>query len=104
MKTFVGIGENSVKLQVYIALIANLLLELIRRTIAKKNTCFSNFVEKIKMNLCFYLSLNYVWNPMSEVANNASQVKQMKTPLSLEFFLRTNKYHSMNKEIQLFFA
>jgi IS4 transposase len=66
IKTFVGTSENAVKSQIYIALITFLLLELIRRTIPKKLPAFSNFVEKIRMSLCFYLSLDYVCNAMKE--------------------------------------
>jgi IS4 transposase len=62
IKTFVGTSENAVKSQIYIALITYLLLQLIVRTIAKKKHAFSNFVEKIRICLSFYLSLDYVCN------------------------------------------
>lgn len=60
VKTFVGTSENAVKAQIFIALIAYLLLELLRRVKAKGKTAFSNFVEKIRICLSFYLSLDYV--------------------------------------------
>jgi len=56
IKTFVGTGENAVKSQVYIALTTYLLLQFIVRTIAKKKHAFSNFVEKIRICLTFYLT------------------------------------------------
>lgn len=68
VKTFVGTSENAVKSQIYIALTTFLLLELIRRTVAKEAPVFSNFVEKIRMSLCFYLTLDYVCNTMGEGA------------------------------------
>ncbi len=95
VKTFVGTSENAVKSQIYIAMITFLLLELIRRTIAKKLPAFSNFVEKIRMSLCFYLSLDYVCNIMCEGAKRIKQSKQMKIPLSSDFI-------SENKQLSLY--
>jgi IS4 transposase len=68
IKTFVGISENAVKSQIYVALISNLLLELINRTITKKTKTFSNFVEKIRICLVFYLSIEYVCYKVCEGA------------------------------------
>lgn len=74
VKTFVGTSENAVKSQIYIALICYLLLELIRRTAKNKKMAFSNFVEKIRICLPFYLSIDYVCNNISEGA------KKIKVP------------------------
>jgi hypothetical protein len=60
VKTFVGTSENAVRSQIFVALIAYLLLELLRRVKAKGKTAFSNFVEKIRICLCYYLTLDYV--------------------------------------------
>lgn len=60
VKTFVSTSPNGVKSQIFIALIAYLLLELLRRVKAKGKTAFSNFVEKIRICLCYYLTLDYV--------------------------------------------
>lgn len=60
VKTFVGTSENAVKSQIFVALIAYLLLELLRRVKAKGKAAFSNFVEKIRICLCYYLTLDYV--------------------------------------------
>ena len=68
IKTFLGTSENAVKSQIYVALISFLLLELINRTIVKKTKSFSNFVEKIRICLVFYLSLDYVCNKVGEGA------------------------------------
>lgn len=70
IKTFVGINENVVKSKKFVTLINYLLLECINRTIAKKTKSFSNFVEKIKVCLVFYLSIEYVCNQVSEGAIN----------------------------------
>ena len=76
IKTFVGTSENAVKSQIYVALICYLLLELIKRTIAKSTKAFSNFVEKIRICLPFYLSLDYVCNQINEGAKKIRVVKQ----------------------------
>lgn len=60
VKTFVGTSLNAVKSQIFVALITYLLLELLCRIKAKGKTAFSNFVEKIRICLSFYLSLDYV--------------------------------------------
>jgi hypothetical protein len=86
IKTFVGTSENAVKSQIYIALITFLLLELIRRTVPKKLPAFSNFVEKIRMSLCFYLSLDYVCNTMKEGAKRIRQPSQGKLNFKGDFY------------------
>lgn len=77
IKTFLGTSENAVKSQIYIALISYLIIELIRRTTKKKMQSFSNFVEKIRICLPFYLSLNYVCDTISE---GAKKIKPEKPP------------------------
>jgi uncharacterized protein YlbG (UPF0298 family) len=62
IKTFLGTSENACKSQIYIALIAYLLLEYIRRVISKVNHSFSNFVNLIRICLTHYLSMDYVAN------------------------------------------
>jgi hypothetical protein len=91
VKTFVGTSENAVKSQIYIALITFLLLELIRRTIAKKEPAFSNFVEKIRISLCFYLSLDYVCNTMGEGAKKVRLGTQLKIPGESDLNSRSNQ-------------
>lgn len=76
VKTFVGTSPNAVKSQIYVALIAYLLLELLRRVVAKGRTAFSNFVEKIRICLPFYLTLDYVINQIRPVSQRAGPVQQ----------------------------
>lgn len=66
IKKFVGTSENAVKSQIYAAMISYSFLELINRTIAKKTKSFSNLVEKIRICLVFYLSIQYVCRQVSE--------------------------------------
>jgi len=72
VKTFVGTSPNAVKSQIFVALIAYLLLELLRRVKAKGKTAFSNFVEKIRICLCYYLTLDYV---IQRIQPNARRIK-----------------------------
>ena len=74
IKTFLGTSKNAVKSQIYIALISYLLVELINRTIAKKTKSFSNLVEKIRICLVYYLSLDYVCN---EIGNGAKKIRSV---------------------------
>jgi hypothetical protein len=84
IKTFLGTSENAVKSQIYVALISYLLLELINRTIAKKVKTFSNFVEKIRVCLAFYLSIEYVCNQVNEGVKKV--IKQNKMLFKPDLF------------------
>ena len=86
VKTFIGTSENAVKSQIYIALISYLILELIRRTTKKKVQSFSNFVEKIRICLPFYLSMNYVCDEISEGAKKIKPHKQNKMFTQIDLF------------------
>ena len=77
IKTFLGTSENAVKSQIYVALISYLLLELINRTIAKKVKTFSNFVEKIRVCLAFYLTIEYVCNQVNEGAKKVINLNKI---------------------------
>lgn len=84
IKTFLGTSENAVKSQIYVALISYLLVELINRTIAKKTKSFSNLVEKIRICLVYYLSLDYVCN---EIGNGAKKIRlETKLEFSSDLF------------------
>ena len=86
VKTFIGTSENAVKSQIYIALISYLILELIRRTTKKKVQSFSNFVEKIRICLPFYLSMNYVCDEISEGAKKIKPHKQNEMFTQIDLF------------------
>ena len=86
VKTFVGTSENAVKSQIYVALITYLLLQLIIRTVAKQVRGFSSFVEKIRICLPFYLTLNYVCNQVNQGAKRIKQQKQAELIPKLNLF------------------
>jgi hypothetical protein len=81
VKTFWGTSENTVKSQIYVALITYLLLELIKRTKAKYEMAFSNLSEKIRFCLYHYLTLDYVVN---EVRNGVRKVTIKQTEIVFE--------------------
>ena len=72
VKTFVGTSVNAVKSQIYVALINFLLLELLRRNTCKVKQALSNFSEKIRICLTYYLSLEYVCNHIQPVVCRVS--------------------------------
>jgi hypothetical protein len=86
VKTFTGTSENAVKSQIYIALITYLLLELIRRCIAKGKNAFSNLCEKIRFCLTYYHSIDYICNTIKEGAHKArGKPKQTNRQVKFEF-------------------
>jgi len=86
IKTFVGTSENAVKSQIYIPLITYLLLQLIVRTVAKKKHAFSNFVEKIRICLSFYLTLDYVCNQVGEGVKRVRGKPQVELSFKTDLF------------------
>ena len=90
VKTFVGTSENAVKSQIYIALITYLLLQLIVRTMSNKKQAFSNFVEKIRICLCFYLSLDYACNKVGEGAKRIRGQTSIQIPKNRDLFSLQN--------------
>jgi hypothetical protein len=80
IKTFLGTSPNAVRSQIFIALICYLLLELLRRNTCKAKHAFSNFTERIRICLAYYLSLDYVCNNISQ---GAKMVKTAHKPPDL---------------------
>jgi hypothetical protein len=56
LKYFLGDNENAIKIQIYCALIANLLIEVIRKTL-KKKWSFSNLVSFCRIHLFNYIHI-----------------------------------------------
>jgi hypothetical protein len=81
VKTFVGTSSNAVKSQIFIALISFLLLELLRRVKTNSKAAFSNFVEKIRICLCYYLTLDYV---IQRIKPKAHRVKQKQQSMNFD--------------------
>jgi len=81
IKTFTGTSENACKSQIFIALIAYLLLELIRRTLCKTPHRFGHFVTLIRVCLTQYNRLGYVVNATQITVRKAR--KHAKAPPDL---------------------
>ncbi len=63
LKYFIGDNENAIKIQIYCALIANLLMTVIQKTL-KRRWAFSNLVSFCKIHLFNYIHLiNFLENP-----------------------------------------
>jgi len=63
LKYFLGDNENAIKIQIYCALICNLLMAVIQKTL-KRSWGFSNLVSFCKIHLFNYLHLlNFLENP-----------------------------------------
>ena len=81
VKTFVSTSPNGVKSQIFIALIAYLLLELLRRIKTNGKAAFSNFVEKIRICLCYYLTLDYV---IQRIQPKARRIKPKQKSMNFD--------------------
>jgi hypothetical protein len=81
VKTFVSTSPNGVKSQIFIALIAYLLLELLRRIKTNGKAAFSNFVEKIRICLCYYLTLDYV---IQRIPPKARRIKRKQKSMNFD--------------------
>jgi len=63
---FLGDNENAIKIQIYCALIANLLMTVIQKKL-KRHWAFSNLVSFCKIHLFNYIHLlNFLENPEKE--------------------------------------
>lgn len=83
VKTFIGTSENAVKSQIYVALITYLLLELLRRNTCNAKQALSNFSEKIRICLTYYLTLDYVCNQIQPVV---CRIKPKPPDISRDIF------------------
>jgi len=71
LKYFLGDNENAIKIQIYCALIANLLMTVIQKTL-KKSWAFSNLVSFCKIHLFNYIHLmHFLENPDKDWSKTA---------------------------------
>jgi hypothetical protein len=70
VKTFIGTSENAVKSQIYVALLAFVLLEFIRRHLSEAGHAFKQFVNLIRICLMKYQGLNYVVNRIDDTSQS----------------------------------
>jgi IS4 transposase len=77
LKYFLGDNENAVKIQIYCALIANLLLTVVQKRL-KRKWSFSNLVSFCKIHLFNYLHLlRFLENPERDWRKKESNILQL---------------------------
>jgi hypothetical protein len=77
LKYFLGDNENAIKIQIYCALIANLLLTVVQKRL-KRKWSFSNLVSFCKIHLFNYLHLlRFLENPEQDWRKNESNLVQL---------------------------
>jgi len=76
LKYFLGDNENAIKIQIYCALIANLLMTVIQKNL-KRSWAFSNLVSFCKIHLFNYIHLmNFLENPDKDWQKTVSSEQQ----------------------------
>jgi hypothetical protein len=78
LKYFLGDNENAIKIQIYCALIANLLMTVIQKTL-KRSWAFSNLVSFCKIHLFNYIHLiSFLENPDKDWQETSQKIIQLK--------------------------
>jgi hypothetical protein len=76
LKYFIGDNENAIKIQIYCALIANLLMTVIQKQL-KRQWAFSNLVSFCKIHLFNYIHLlKFLENPDKDWQKNQQKIEQ----------------------------
>lgn len=82
LQFFLGDNKNAIRIQIWCALIADLLLNIIRRLV-KKKWAFSNIVSLVRLHLFNYLDLiRFLENPETCIINRQRNDLQLKINLS----------------------
>lgn len=82
LQYFLGDNQNAIKIQVWCALIADLLLQIIKKQV-KHKWAFSNIVNIVRLHLFNYLDLfSFLENPDKAIITTTQQDFQFKLALS----------------------
>jgi hypothetical protein len=82
LKYFLGDNQNAIQIQVWCALIADLLLQMIKSQV-KRKWAFSNIVGLVRLHLFNYLDLySFLENPEKCIIQTQPNQYQLKIPLS----------------------
>jgi len=83
LQYFLGDNQNAIRIQIYCALIADLLLNVIRKQV-KRSWAFSTIVSLVRLHLFNYLNLfTFLENPEKcKIYSHPSDVSQLKLQLS----------------------
>lgn len=76
LRNFLGDNENAIKIQIWSALIADLLLKYISKQIKTKKWAFANLVSMVRLHLMNYINLyNFLKNPEAAMSKLLEQRK-----------------------------
>jgi hypothetical protein len=82
LQYFLGDNQNAIKIQVWCALIADLLLQIVKRQL-KRKWSFSNIVSIVRLHLFNYLNLfSFLENPEKSIITTTTEDWQLKLTLS----------------------
>lgn len=82
LQYFLGDNQNAIKIQVWCALIADLLLQIVKRQV-KRRWSYSNIVSLVRLHLFNYLNLfSFLENPEKSIIRTTSQDYQCQLSLS----------------------
>jgi len=82
LQYFLGDNQNAIKTQVWCALIADLLLQIIKKQL-KRKWAFSNIVNIVRLHLFNYLDLfSFLENPEKSIITTTKEDMQMRLALS----------------------
>ena len=85
MKYFYGDSANAIKIQIWVAFIANLLLTLVKKKLNRKMS-FSNLVTLIRQMLMYYIDIyRFPENPEKEWLRRVNE-RGESTQLQLSLF------------------
>jgi transposase len=77
LKYFLGDNENAIKIQIYCALIANLLMTVVQNQL-KRSWAFSNLVSFVKIHLFNYIHLmKFLENPDKDWTKSKVHIEQL---------------------------
>ena len=77
LKYFLGDNENAIKIQIYCALIANLLMTVVQKQL-KRSWAFSNLVSFCKIHLFNYIhQMRFLENPDNDWQNEQNKLDQL---------------------------
>lgn len=82
LQYFLGDNQNAIKIQVWCALIADLLLQVVKRQV-KRKWAFSNIVSLVRLHLFNYLDLySFLENPEKSIIRTTAEDWQLRLQLS----------------------
>lgn len=74
LKYFLGDNENAIKIQIWCALITDLLVKMVKDKVGRKKMwSYANIASMIRLHLMNYLNLfHFLWDPEKALTNHAS--------------------------------